>query len=230
MSSPWFPVSVDSRHDGSCPHGECVVRCAAWACGRCSRSWRCRCSRGRGCRGRCRTNGRCRTWRGRWRWRRSSARCQDVALPASSRHTSTVAEILVKGGVVLLHSGCGRRVGVSHGPVDHVKACLPLIQPQLEAGVAAPREVLRPPLNVEDAVRSGATDRGEDTEPAVDQIQVVPVREDRVVVGGPWQALVGEGRIGGCELGIAVGRQIDRGEGLIVQRVREGQGSGRTNV
>ena len=46
--------------------------------------------------------------------------------------------------------------------------------------------------------------------PAVDQIQVVPVRVDRVVVGGPRQALVGEGRIGGRELGIAVGRQIDR--------------------
>ena len=53
--------------------------------------------------------------------------------------------------------------------------------------------------------------------PAIDQIQVVPIREDGVVVGGPWQALVGEGRIGGCELRIAVGRQIDRGEGLVVQ-------------
>jgi len=45
-------------------------------------------------------------------------------------------------------------------------------------------------------------------------------------VAGPWQALVGEGRIGGCELRIAVGRQIDRAESLIVQGVREGQRDG----
>ena len=131
-------------------------------------------------------------------------------MPASSRLTRAVAEVLVKGGVVLLHSGCGRCVAVSHCAVDHVKACLPLIQPQLEAGTAASREVLCPPLNVEDAVGSSATYRCEYAEPTIDQIQVVPIREDGVVVGGPWQALVGEGRIGGCELRIAVGRQIDR--------------------
>jgi hypothetical protein len=45
-------------------------------------------------------------------------------------------------------------------------------------------------------------------------------------VGGPWQALVGEGGIGGCELRIAVGRQIDVREGLVVQRIREGQRDG----
>ena len=72
------------------------------------------------------------------------------------------------------------------------------------------REILRPPLNVEDAVGSSATYRCEYAEPAVDQIQVVPIRVDGVVVGEPWQALVGEGRIGGRELRIAVGRQIDR--------------------
>jgi len=43
-------------------------------------------------------------------------------------------------------------------------------------------------------------------------------------VGGPWQALVGEGRISGRELGIAIGRQIDAGEALVVQREWEGQG------
>ena len=56
--------------------------------------------------------------------------------------------------------------------------------------------------------------------------EFVPVGRDRVVVRGPWQAGVGEGRIGGCELRVAVGRQIDRAEGLIVQRVREGQRDG----
>ena len=93
-------------------------------------------------------------------------------------------------------------------------------------GSAASREILCPPLNVEDAVGSSATYRGEYAEPAVDQIQVIPIRVDGVVVGEPRQALVGKGRIGGCELGIAIGRQIDRGEGLVVQRVREGQRDG----
>ncbi len=147
-------------------------------------------------------------------------------MSASRRTTGAVAEVLSKERVVSLHSGCGRCVAISHCAVDHVKAWLPFIQPQLEAGTAAPREVLCPPLNVEDTVGSSATYRCEYTEPTVDQIQVVPVRVDRVVVGGPWQALVGKGRIGCRELRIAVGRQINAGEGLIVQRVREGQRNG----
>jgi hypothetical protein len=151
---------------------------------------------------------------------------QGIALSASSPATRAVAEVLGKGGIVLLHSR--RRAGItpSHGAVDHVKACLPLVQPQLEVGAAAPREVLRPPLNVEDAVGRTPAYRGEYAKPAVDQIEVVPVRVDRVVVGGPWQALVGEGGIGGRELRIAVGRQIDAGEGLVVQAVREWQRNG----
>ena len=37
--------------------------------------------------------------------------------------------------------------------VNDIEATLlPLVQPQLEVGSAAPREVLRPPLDVEDAV------------------------------------------------------------------------------
>ena len=42
-------------------------------------------------------------------------------------------------------------------------------------------------------------------------------------MGQPRQALVDEGRVRGRELRIAVGRQIDRGERLVVQRVREWQ-------
>ena len=144
-------------------------------------------------------------------------------MPASSRATGAVAEVLSKERVVSLHSGCGRCVAVTHCAVDHVKACLPLVQSQLKVGTAAPREVLRPPLDVEDAVGRSATYRGEYAEPAIDQIQVVPIREDRVVVGEPRQTLVGEGRIGGCELRVAVGRQIDAGEALVVQGVREWQ-------
>ena len=45
-------------------------------------------------------------------------------------------------------------------------------------------------------------------------------------MGEPWQALVAKGRIGCRELRIAVGRQINAGEGLILQRVREGQRNG----
>ena len=67
---------------------------------------------------------------------------QDVALPASSRATTAIAEVLGKGGVVLLYSGRGRRVTVGYCAIDHVKAGLPLIQPQLEVGTAIPREVL----------------------------------------------------------------------------------------
>jgi hypothetical protein len=151
---------------------------------------------------------------------------QDVALRAGSRHARTIAEVLVKRGVVFLHAGCGRCIAAAHCAVDDVKATLPLVQPQLKVGIATPREVLCPELDVEDAVGSSATYRGEDTEPTVHQIQVVPVWEDRVVVGGPRQANVAKGRIGSHELSIAVRRQIDVRKGLIVQAVREGQRDG----
>jgi hypothetical protein len=130
-------------------------------------------------------------------------------LSASRRATGAVAEVLSKERIVSLHSGCGRCVGVSHRAVDHIKAWLSLVQPQLEAGTAASREVLRSPLDVEDAVRSGATYRCEYTEPTIDQIEIVPVRVDGEVVGGPRQALIGEGRIRSHKLRVAVGRQID---------------------
>ena len=106
-------------------------------------------------------------------------------MPASSRLTGTVAEVLVKGGVVFLYSSRGRCIAAAHCAVNHVKACLSLVQPQLEAGTPAPREVLRTPLDVEDTVGSSATYRREYTKPAIDQIQVIPVWEDRVIVGGP---------------------------------------------
>ena len=41
-------------------------------------------------------------------------------------------------------------------------------------------------------------------------------------MGGPRQAFVAEGRIGRHELRIAVGRQIDAGEALVVQGEWEG--------
>jgi hypothetical protein len=151
-------------------------------------------------------------------------------LAASSWLTGTVTEVLVESSIVLLHSGCSRCVPVTHCAIDHVKACLPLVQPQLEAGTAASGEVLCPPLNVEDAVGRGATDRSEYTKPAVYQIQVVPIREDRVVVSSPRQALVGEGGISRRELRVAVGRQINTGKGLVVQRVREWQRDGRHRI
>jgi hypothetical protein len=45
-------------------------------------------------------------------------------------------------------------------------------------------------------------------------------------VSGPRQALVSKGRIGCGELRIAIGRQIDAGETLVVQGEREGQCNG----
>src|SRR5207302_6093307 len=85
------------------------------------------------------------------------------------------------------------------------------------------REVLGAPLNVEDAVGRTATNRSEDPKSRIYQVQVVPVREDGVVVGEPRQATVSEGSIQGGELGIAVRRQVYRVKRLVVQSVREGQ-------
>ena len=78
-------------------------------------------------------------------------------MPASSGLAGTVAEVLDEVRVVLLHSSCGAGVAISQCAVDHVKACLALVQPQLEVGTAASREVLCTPLDVEDAVRRRAT-------------------------------------------------------------------------
>ena len=75
-------------------------------------------------------------------WRRCATALQRVALTAGSRTTRSVAEVLRKGRIVLLHSRRGTGVTISHCAVDHVKACLPLVQPQLEVGSAGPREVL----------------------------------------------------------------------------------------
>lgn len=148
-------------------------------------------------------------------------------MSASRRTTGAVAEVLIKERVVSLHSGRGRCVTIAYCTVDHVKVWLPpLVQPQLEVGAAASREILRPPFNVKDAIRSSAAYRCEYAEPTIDQIQIVPVWEDRVVVGGPWQADVREGRIGCRELRIAVGRQVYAGEALVVQGEWEWQRHG----
>src|SRR5207253_2363997 len=104
-------------------------------------------------RSRCRRGSVSCCWRRRGGWRRRSARCDDVALPASSRTTRAVTEVLVKGGVVFLYSRCSRGVTVGEVAVDHIEATLPLVQPQLEVGVASPRIVLRPPFDIEDAIR-----------------------------------------------------------------------------
>jgi hypothetical protein len=86
---------------------------------------------------------------------------------------------------------------------------LALVQPQLEVGVATSREILGTPFDVEDAVGSTSAYRREYAKPAINQVQVVPVREDRVVVLAPRQASVSKGRVGGHELCIAIGRQVD---------------------
>jgi len=127
-------------------------------------------------------------------------------LTASSRLASTVAEVLNEPAVVSLHARCSRSVAATHCSIDHIEATLSFVQPQLEIRTAASREVLRPPLDIEDAVGSSSSYRCEYAKPTVNQIEVVPVRVDREVVGEPRQAFVGKGRVGGHKLGIAVGR------------------------
>src|SRR6478752_3120035 len=63
-------------------------------------------------------------------WSRRGAWLQRIALPASSGTTGAVAEVLSKVGGILLHSGSGAGVAVGHRAIDHIKAILPLIQPQ----------------------------------------------------------------------------------------------------
>src|SRR6266446_4450737 len=85
------------------------------------------------------------------------------------------------------------------------------------------REILITEFDVEDAIGRRATNRGEDAEACENRVLVVPVWIDGVVMAEPWQALVDEGGIRGRELGIAVGRQSQRIECLVIQGVGEGQ-------
>jgi hypothetical protein len=92
---------------------------------------------------------------------------QRVALAASTPRHSAVAEYCVKYVSFLCTLDVARCVAISHCAVIYTKAWFlaPSYNPQFEAGTAASREVLRPPLNVEDAVGSSATYRGEYAEP-----------------------------------------------------------------
>ena len=129
-------------------------RCAPWTAGRrrrrCTTDRRSRwCRRWRECS--------CWTWSRRWRRTWAGSRDVDIALPTGSRATRAVAEVLIKGGIVLLHSGRGAGVTIRECPVDNIEAGLSLVQSQLKIGTATSWEVLRPPFNVEDAVGSRAT-------------------------------------------------------------------------
>ena len=104
-----------------------------------------------------------------WRWSRTGdpQGGEDfvLALSANSRSSRTVAEGLVKNVSLFVHRLWPVLPLVQ--AVDHVKPGLSFVQPQLVVGSAAPREVLRPPFDVEDAVRCSATYRCEDPEPAL---------------------------------------------------------------
>src|SRR5205085_8523975 len=129
--------------------------------------WR-RCSRGRRCCCRCscrRRRGSCRSSSGR-RWGRRA--CWNQRPPTGRRTTYAVAEVLSKAVVVSLYSRRGAGVAIACRAIDHVKPSLPLVQSYLEVGTAGPREVLRPPLDVKDAVRRTATYRCEYAKPAID--------------------------------------------------------------
>ena len=91
------------------------------------------------------------------------------------------------------------------------------------------------PFDVQDSIRRNAGNRGVDATGATGISRaarvcicalVVPVREDGEVVAEPRQANVSPGVIRCRKLRIAVGRQIDRVERLVVQSVREWQRNG----
>jgi hypothetical protein len=158
-------------------------------------------------------------------------------LSASRRATGAVAEVLSKERVVSLHSTCGAGVAESDRAPDHIKAILPLIQPQLVIGPHGDiGKVNRAPFDIEDPVGRSARYRGKDTASSTRESRapglriralVVPVREDGVVVGGPRQRTdIGESRVGSRELGIAVGGHVDAVKGLVVQGVGERQRNG----
>jgi hypothetical protein len=91
------------------------------------------------------------------------------------------------------------------------------------------------PFDVQDSMRRNAGNRGVDATGATGVSRatrvcicalVVPVREDGEVVAEPRQANVSPGVIRCRKLRIAVGRQIDRVERVVVQSVREWQRNG----
>jgi hypothetical protein len=88
-------------------------------------------------------------------------------LRARGYTASAVAEVLIKGGIVFLHTGSGRCIGVGQTAIDHIEATLPFVQSQLKIGSAASRVVLVAPLDIEDSVGSNAADRCKDTKPGV---------------------------------------------------------------
>ena len=142
---------------------------------------------------------------------------QRVALSAGSPATRAVAEVLGKGSVVFLHSRCGAAVAKGHCSINHIKAALPLIQPQLMVGLLRRvGEIDRAPLDVEYPIGRSARYRGINTAratrvsraanpPQIIRALVLPVWEYTVVVGEPRQADVGKVCSRGRKLGIAIG-------------------------
>ena len=87
--------------------------------------------------------------------------------------------------VVSLHSRRCTEVAVRDCAVDHIEASLPLVQPQLKVGSAGPWEILGAPFDVENPIGRTARNRGEDPIATVYGVQILPIREDRVVMTGP---------------------------------------------
>jgi hypothetical protein len=147
-------------------------------------------------------------------------------LSASRRATGAVAEVLSKERIVSLHSSCGRCVATNHRAIDHIKAILSLIQPQL---VVSRRtdvgKVNGAPFDIEDPVGRSARHRGEDTAGATRESRatalrigalVVPIREDQIRAGCVRQAGVREDRDRAHELESAIRVYIRSSIGLVV--------------
>ena len=186
----------------------------------------------RSCWRRCWCKRSCSCWRRRW----CSTWQYRVALRADGCTPNAVAEILSKDGVVLLHSRCGAGVALLHRTVDHIEAALPFVQPQLKVGrLGAVAQICCAPFNVEDTIWRTARYRGEDTAGTTREtraaslrigLQVVPIGHDGIIVRNPRKTKISPGCIGGRELRVAVGRQINAGKALVVQGEGEWQRHG----
>jgi hypothetical protein len=136
-------------------------------------------------------------------------------LSASRRATGAVTDVLSKECVVSLHSARSRYVAISHRAPDHIKAILPLIQPKFVIGSHGDiSEVNSAPFDIKDPIRRCARHRSEHAASSTRESRapgvcvcalVIPVREDGVVVGSPWQANISKGSVRSRKLRIAVG-------------------------
>lgn len=120
-----------------------------------------------------------------------------------------------------------------HRAVHHIEAGLPLIQPYLEIGMLVGTvEIDGTPFDVEDTIGRSTGYRCIDAACSARKgraaglcisAQIVPIGEDGVIVAEPREANIRKGRVRGRELRIAIRRQIDAVEALVIERETKGE-------